>query len=67
MTTIYGLHSPFDSDSCLEWGIFCQTKKHDPNMPIEFNEVNKGSIFLQTTPYILYEKSKPNSNPEEGD
>ena len=44
---IYGNHSPFDSDSCYEWGIFCQKHNHNPNFEIYFLEENKWSVLLQ--------------------
>lgn len=43
----YGNHNPFDSDACLEWGIFCINNNHDPDTPITFDEEDKGNILLQ--------------------
>lgn len=45
--TIYGNHSPFDSDSCFEWGMFCLNHNHNPDIKVSFLEENKRSVLLQ--------------------
>ena len=33
-----GTHSPFDSDACIEWAIYCHKHKHNPDIPLTDKE-----------------------------
>lgn len=35
MKVIKGDHSPFDSDACLDWALYCQNTGHDIDTHIE--------------------------------